>query len=277
MYNSENPDSITSTSGLLTKMYLKVHKMADINSTSKSFYVYVHRRATDGRVFYVGKGSGSRSHSSHQRSKYWKNIVAKHGYITEIVQNNILEWWSLELECELIAFYGRDSLCNHTDGGEGISGYSHTQAAKDKIKKSNIGKIVSDSTRMKLSENNPMKNPVTAKKAGRKGRVMSEEWLEKLRLSKIGTKRSEETKQKMRDNNKMKDPEVAKKVSDALKNKPKKTSRSIICVETNQLFKTVSEAASVIRLVKKTASTTNIWQCLQRERKFAYGFHWKYA
>jgi len=53
--------------------------MADSNST-RDFYVYAHFRATDGSCFYIGKGNGRRAFATQGRSKYWKNIVAKHGY-----------------------------------------------------------------------------------------------------------------------------------------------------------------------------------------------------
>jgi len=95
--------------------------VANTNST-RDFYVYVHRRSTDGSVFYVGKGNGRRAWAKQGRSKYWNNIVTKNGYTVEIVQSGMLEWWAFELEIELIAFYGRDNLCNLSDGGEGATG-----------------------------------------------------------------------------------------------------------------------------------------------------------
>lgn len=96
------------------------------------FYVYVHRRATDGKIFYVGKGKGRRSHS-FQRNIYWKRIVAKHGYTVEIVQDHLQEWYAFELEKDLIAYYGRENLCNLTDGGEGASGRPMTEKHKKKL------------------------------------------------------------------------------------------------------------------------------------------------
>jgi hypothetical protein len=89
------------------------------------FYVYVHRRADTGEVFYIGKGKGNRSVQSSKRSDYWKRVVEKYGLVVEI-----LEYWAdesdaLAHERYLIASYRAigASLCNLTDGGEGISGY----------------------------------------------------------------------------------------------------------------------------------------------------------
>lgn len=89
---------------------------------TKDFYVYVHKRASDGTVFYVGKGHGKRARSSTGRSAYWKRIVAKHGCIVEIVASGLLEWYANELERDLICSIGRENLCNLTDGGEGTAG-----------------------------------------------------------------------------------------------------------------------------------------------------------
>lgn len=100
------------------------------------FYVYLHRKKTTGEVFYVGKGKENRAWEKSGRNKYWKHIASKHGYTVEIYQNNLQEWYALELEQELILRFGRlvdntGSLCNITCGGESGSGesngrYDHT-------------------------------------------------------------------------------------------------------------------------------------------------------
>ncbi len=89
---------------------------------SASFYVYLHRRATDGRVFYVGKGKGKRAYKLSSRNDYWQRTVAKHGFTVEFVVRDVQEWYAMEVEREQIAYYGRDQLCNLTDGGEGAAG-----------------------------------------------------------------------------------------------------------------------------------------------------------
>lgn len=101
-----------------------------------SFYVYVHRKKTNGEVFYVGKGSNSRCKIKANKSDFWNKIVKKHGYYVDIVVQDIQEWYAFELERELIALYGRrdrgeGSLVNLTDGGEGTSGW----IVSDEIKK----------------------------------------------------------------------------------------------------------------------------------------------
>lgn len=97
-----------------------------------NYYVYLHRKKTNGEVFYVGKGKNNRIKVHANRSDFWEKIVSKHGYTTEIVLDNIQEWYAFELEKELIALYGRrdenkGSLVNLTDGGEGSSGILKTK------------------------------------------------------------------------------------------------------------------------------------------------------
>jgi hypothetical protein len=96
------------------------------------FFVYLHRRASNGKVFYVGKGTRYRHRSKWNRSKHWHNIVAKHGYTIEIAQAGMQEWWAFELERELILKYQNHGLCNRTDGGEGASGCVVSEETKAK-------------------------------------------------------------------------------------------------------------------------------------------------
>jgi hypothetical protein len=104
------------------------------------FFVYLHRRASNGKVFYVGKGTRYRHRSKWNRSKHWHNIVAKHGYTIEIVQAGMQEWWAFELERELILKYQNHGLCNRTDGGEGASGCVVSPETKEKHRKLRLSK-----------------------------------------------------------------------------------------------------------------------------------------
>jgi hypothetical protein len=98
------------------------------------FYVYVHRRVTDGSVFYVGKGSHSdRMLDQGSRNPHWKHIVAKHGFSAEVVARFETDGLSQEFERELIAWYGREKLANLTDGGDGCAGIVMSAEARKKL------------------------------------------------------------------------------------------------------------------------------------------------
>jgi len=93
------------------------------------FYVYHHKRGDDGRVFYVGKGKGNRAFSSLHRNRWWKFIVAKHGFCAELIATGMSEQEAFAFERAEISRIGRDNLCNNSDGGEGPAGAKHSEEA----------------------------------------------------------------------------------------------------------------------------------------------------
>lgn len=102
----------------------------------KQFYIYVQCRPS-GEPFNVGKGQGKRAYDfKHNRNRHFKNIVKKHRAANIIVhvRNCKSEKQAHQHEIWMIA-YGRSQgwqLCNQTDGGEGMSGYVHTDKARAK-------------------------------------------------------------------------------------------------------------------------------------------------
>jgi hypothetical protein len=154
------------------------------------FYTYIHKRKSDGRVFYVGKGTGYRASLSADRSKHWKNVVDKHGLEIEIVQKWHLEDDALNHEIALIAHYKSigQAECNYTHGGDGISGHKHSEETKARISAIQIGKKLSDEHKAKVG-------------AAGKGRRHSEETKLKISLSNSGKKRTAEQNKKNSERN----------------------------------------------------------------------------
>ena len=122
---------------------------------AKDFYVYLHRKATTGEVFYVGKGAGRRAWRQCDRSEFWKRIAKKHGVIVEIHLSGLQEWYAFELEKQLIAYYGLAKLANITEGGEGVGGINAgkplSEQRRKKVSESLKGHFVSDATRLRQS------------------------------------------------------------------------------------------------------------------------------
>ena len=90
-------------------------------------YVYVHRRATNGVEFYVGKGQNNRGWQKSEYARgsgWWINCANKHGVIVDIIQDDMDESDAFLLEMWIIAKLRHEGLvlCNLTDGGEGASG-----------------------------------------------------------------------------------------------------------------------------------------------------------
>ena len=133
---------------------------------SHQFYVYCHRRKTDGKCFYIGKGSGKRYKAKESRNPHWWNIVNKHGFETEILVNNITELKAFELEAEFCKQIGYENLCNIREEN-GWGGYTQSDETKEKHRLNGLGKKASPET------------------------------IEKQRQKRLGSKRSEETKKKM--------------------------------------------------------------------------------
>lgn len=138
-------------------------------------YVYRHIRLDKNEPFYIGIGSDNRfkrANERSRRSRLWNKIVSKAGYEIEILFNEISFNDAKIKECEFIKLYGRKdlgtgTLCNMTDGGDGL-----------------INRVFTPSHRKKLSESS-------------KARVISEEQKEKLRGYRLGVPNSPEARKKI--------------------------------------------------------------------------------
>jgi len=120
------------------------------------YYIYIHRKKTTGEIFYVGKGKGVRCDVKSHRSAFWKSVVNRHGYTSTVILAGLDEDIAFEFEKAFIDWLGRridgtGVLVNLTEGGEGSSGYSHSDVAKEKIRQHRIGNKLSVESRQKLS------------------------------------------------------------------------------------------------------------------------------
>lgn len=221
--------------------------MAKSNST-KDFYVYVHRKATTGQVFYVGKGHGKRAFSSLSRNRQWKFIVAKHGYTVEIVQDKLQEWYAFELEIDLIAYYGRETLSNFSDGGEGPAGCVHSEEAN--ALKSAIVKKTWDSSESRKARMSALHKDSWANPDARAKRI------EAMKQSHSSPEARENKKEYMR----------------------KANAKPIICIETGVTYRTLADA---VDWLSATRNKKHFQQCLGQaasgKMKTAYGYTWRYA
>ena len=184
------------------------------NNRAEMYYTYAYLRE-DGTPYYVGKGKGDRAYRKVGKPCATPKDKSKIIYL----KTNLTEEQSFNHERYMIFILGRKDLgtgilLNKSDGGEGASGCipseetrrkrsakmkgennplygkrgkdsprygkKHTQETKDKIRKSLQGNVISEETRIKISEKNKLnrlgeKNPF------------------------YGRKHSEETRQKMKE------------------------------------------------------------------------------
>ena len=211
------------------------------------FYIYLHRKATTGEVFYVGKGSGRRAWKSTGRSLHWDNIVAKHGYTIEIVQDGMSEWWAHEMERDLIALHGRENLCNFTDGGEGISGVIFSEEGR---------KNRAEGTR-KRSDSPEWKK-------------MHTEQMKKMHASPEYRATHAEAMRKMHSSVEIKAKRIAAVRS--------ARARPVQCIETGITFDAGIDAVKWLQSTGKVKCTSSsLTQACQGKLKTAYGFTWRYV
>jgi hypothetical protein len=218
-------------------------------SEEKKFYVYVHRKSTDGSVFYVGKGKGRRAWNKSQRNRYWHSTVNKHGYTVSIVFRFESEMCAFSFERALIKLYGRFNLCNLTDGGDGVSGMVHSDISKSK-----------------------MSGPRPNAKIYLRGKSMSLEMKEKLALAKLGKKQSIEHAAKSAM------AKIGKKQPISAVEKVASLKRVSIYNSTGEIFESVTLAAKKLSdRTGKNVSQGTISMALCGKRKTAYGFSWGYV
>jgi hypothetical protein len=134
----------------------------------EKYYVYAHYKIGEENIpFYIGKGKNGRAYSKYQRSKHWNNVVEKYGgFHVKILCENMSEMNALLVEKQLIGMFGRSDLgngplVNHTDGGEGFSGFIQPPEMRARRIKTMTGRKYDENRRRniangKLGNKNPM-------------------------------------------------------------------------------------------------------------------------
>lgn len=168
------------------------------------FYVYLHRRETDNKVFYVGKGKGYRAGDRVNRSQWWKRVADKHGVVVEVVFDNLSEEDAFQCEKDTILefrYFGHP-LVNMTDGGEGLSGHKQTNETIQKRVAKTTGKKRTPEQRKKISDANKGKRrseaTCSAMSEARRGQKQPPEVVAKRANSNRGKKRTEQQKTTMK-------------------------------------------------------------------------------
>jgi hypothetical protein len=254
------------------------------------FYTYIHRRLSDNKPFYVGKGRKKRVSSHKSRNAYWMNVVAKHGLKVEVVAPWRTEVEAFEHEKFLIWCF-RDmgfSLTNRTDGGEGVSGYSPPKDIRDKIaqtlraQRSNNPEF---SKKMSLLNQGKVRSEETRKKMAdcKLGVPRSLELREHLRLLATGRKHSSETKAKISAITKgrkiVRSEQDRKRLSDARRGALNPFARAVKCVETGIIYPTCRDAANAVcpGVSLPRWAGGNVGYAAKESSRTAYDYHWVYA
>ena len=223
------------------------------------YLVYAHTRLNTNEVFYIGKGTQVRIRKNSDRNIYWRRIVKKDGGFNSIIlAGNLTEKEALNYEI-LIIKKAKDlklKLCNMTDGGDGVSGYKRTLESRQEQSKRMTG-VVSLRIGHKAS-----KETVEKMRMAKLGKKQTPEHIAKCRAARIGRIVSEETRKKL-------------SISNTGKVMPKEfyqhRLKPVMCINTNESFESVSEAARRLNL-----SSSVISRCCLGIFKQAKGYFFRY-
>ena len=180
---------------------------------AKGIYCYIDDE--NDKIVYVGKDSNIDKNKRHREhfspSRYDEQPVNR------ILQNNLSRYlykvlWEVD-DCsdnhlnqmEIFYIKKHDPKFNFTDGGDGISGYKHTEESKRKISEAlkgennpNYGKTLSKETRKKISETlKGENNPNYGKTLSKETRKKISEALKGENNPMLGKKHSKETRKKI--------------------------------------------------------------------------------
>ena len=256
---------------------------------TRGIYCYLDKE--NDKIVYVGKDSNIDKNKRHRGHLVPSNYNAQP--INRILQNSPDRYiyqvlWGIgdctdshlnQMEIFYIKKY--NPRFNFTEGGDGISGFKHSEETRKKISENNArywqGKTLSEKTRKKMSES-------------RKGKKLSEETRKKMSESRKGENNpmygktfSEETRKKMSksrkgENNPMygkrHSEETRKKMSEALKGKTHSEETRKKMSESKK-GKTRSEETR--KKISKTQNTTGFYRVSkQKNSSCKQGFIWCY-
>jgi len=193
----------------------------------RRFYTYAYLRK-DRTPYYIGKGSGKRIYE--KRRRYCKPPKDKSRII--FLKQNLTEEEAFKHEKYMIAVFGRKDLGtgilhNRTDGGEGLSGFTHSEESKRKQSEKmkgennpNYGKRGKDTSKYGKKHSEESKRRQSEKMKGENnpnyGKQLSIKTREKLSESNKGKIHSEETRKKLSKlNSGQNNPNYGKKGKDA--------------------------------------------------------------
>ncbi len=240
------------------------------------FYVYSHKKSDTGEIFYIGKGSGRRAFIRHGRSEYWNRIVTKHGFSVEIIHYGLSEKDAFRLEKEEIQKL--TGLCNHTAGGEGISGYSHTEETRKRLSSAHSGRkqdpCVVAARAVKLRGKKRSQEIRNAIAERNRNRIVSDETPIKMSEARKGIKQSPDSIEKVAawHRGKKRPPQARENMSRGHDYRKVK----VLGVDNGMVFDSIELAEQWVRSNhNEKATRTGIWHCLSGRHIKSYGFTWE--
>lgn len=228
-------------------------------------HIYRHIRLDKNEPFYVGIGLDDIPKRAYEtkkrRSQWWNNIVNKYGYSVDILFENVTIDFAKEKEKEFISLYGRidlgtGTLCNQTNGGDGINGWK--ASVETKLNMSKAAKI-----RGTFMLNNP---EVIAKRANsNRGKKRTPIQCERLAAWQRGVPKSKEFKENMSKSIMLNSELIEKR-----KNQP--NCKKVLCLDNGVIYRSGAEAGRQLNIERSAIS-----MCCLGKRDKANGLKFIYA
>jgi group I intron endonuclease len=240
----------------------------------------VYKHTTPSGKVYIGTTSKKPEYRWNNGKGYMSNkrfcdAILKYGWENiehEVISTGLDKGQAYAMEVELIAKYDATNPAkgyNISIGGEcGALGIHHSQATRQKISEAKKGHALGPETRRKISEALKGANsPNYGKHLSPETRRKISEALKGANSPNYGKHLSPETRQKISEAHK------GKKVSEhVILAMTEATSKKVLCVETGEVYKSISEAGRQLGISSKAISNV-----CRGKAKTSGGYHWEYA
>jgi hypothetical protein len=226
-------------------------------------HVYRHIRLDTNQPFYIGIGLDDIPKRAYEtrsrRSEWWNRIANKHGYEVHILFENVSIDFAKEKEKEFISLYGRinlgtGTLCNLTNGGDGITGWEPTSETLEKMRAAQKNKNV----------DYLMHPDVIAKRAqSNTGKKRTPEQCERLAAWQRGVKKPKGLIEKIKKTKLL--PENIEKSRNQI------NCKKVICINNNTVYRSAAEASRQLGVNRSAIS-----MCCSGVRKTAGNLNFKF-
>ena len=234
----------------------------------KKYIIYQHKNLITNQS-YVGQtcqkinNRWKNGNGYKKQEKFWEAIdtFGWDNFEHIILEENIPESQVDEREKYWIAYF--DCVKNGYNSNDGGHHYIPSEETKEKIRQANLGEKNPNYSKPRSEET---KEKIRLSNLGQK---RSLEAIEHNRQAQLGKKLSEEHKQHISEG--LKGHIIPEEVKEKIKNS-QPSRKQVMCIETEQIFDSVSDAAKWANLV----GSSHISAVCKGNRKTAGGYHWKY-
>ena len=238
-----------------------------------SFIIYKHTNNIDNKI-YIGitnkinnPNKRWRTGKGYEHNFYFTAAIQMYGWDNfshEIIDTAQTQAEANEKEKYWIKFYNsnnRDKGYNLTEGGDGNSGFRHTEESKNKIGISNGKKVICLETGQVFASSMEANRFIQCARGGVSRAIHAKGSAKSLHWAHVDEQEwTEEARQK--------------RILEIINGQYKTQRKKVKCIETNQIYNSASEAGRQLKINEK-----NICSCCNKigGRERAGGYHWEWV